>query len=143
MTGCGNYGMCMYLEKKRNFNHSPNRVRQHMGGHMPKTLDIHNPGLSTKVTIDIPEAEDIDSGGLYSLFNRENVINLCVESLRSVPDWKFLMEREIKEGKSLQLAWRVDANLDWVWLETDVFGEPRDWAVLCGLAFKQVCDLLR
>ncbi|KAF8809576.1 hypothetical protein BYT27DRAFT_7094201 [Phlegmacium glaucopus] len=110
---------------------------RHMGGRMPRTVDIHNPGLSTKVTIDIPEDADTEGGGLYSLFKRENVIKLCVESLRSVPDWKFLMEKEINGGKSLQLAWRVDANLDWVWLETDVFGEPRDWAVLCGLAFKQ------
>ena len=104
---------------------------------MPKTMDIHNPGLSTKVTIDIPESEDEE---LYCLFKRENVIELCTRSLRNVPDWKVLMEKEIKEGMSLQLAWRVAANLDWVWLDTDVFGEARDWAVLCGLAFKQVRD---
>ena len=105
---------------------------------MPKTMDIHNPGLSTKVTIDIANPEDAENGGLYRLFKRENVINLCMESLRNLPDWKFLVEKEIEEGSSLQLAWRVDANLDWVWLDTDVLGETRDWAVLCGLVFKQV-----
>ena len=110
-----------------------------MGGRMPRTMDIHNPRLSTKVTIDIPETEEIE-GGLYCLFKRENVIHLCMESLQNVPDWKFLIEKEIKKGKSLQLAWRVDTNLDWVWLETDVCGETRDWAVLCGLVFKQVCN---
>lgn len=118
--------------------YSSNRIRRHMGGRMPRTIDIRNPGLSTKVTIDIPEAEDTVNGGLYYLFKRENVIKLCMKSLRSVLDWKFLMERLTKEENSLQLAWRVDANLDWIWLETDVFGETRDWAVLCGLAFKQV-----
>ena len=112
-----------------------------MGGRMPTTMDIYNPRLSTKVTIDIPEAEDAENGGPYSQFKRENVINLCMETLRKVPDWKFLMEKEIKEGKSLQLAWRVDANLDWIWLEKDVFGGTRDWAVLCGLVFKQVRNL--
>ena len=121
--------------------HSSNRVRRHMGGRIPRTMDIHNPGLNTKVTISIPEPEDTEDGGLYYLFKPENVINLCTKFLRSVPDWKFLMEKEIKEEMSLQLAWRVDANLDWVWLDTDVVGETRDWAVLCGLAFKQVRGL--
>ena len=111
-----------------------------MGGRLPTTVDIRNPGLDTKVTIDIPEGTE--NAGLY-LFKRENVISLCKESLRSVPDWKVFMEREIKEGKSLQLAWRLDANLDWVWLETDVFGETRDWSVLCGLVFKQACELFK
>ena len=105
---------------------------------MPKTMDIHNPGLSTKVTIDITKPEDTENGGLYYLFKREDVIDLCVKSLRNIPNWKFLVEKEAKEGKSLQLAWRVDTNLDWVWLDTDVLGETRDWAVLCGLPFKQV-----
>ena len=109
-----------------------------MDGSMPKTMDIHNPGLSTKVTIDITKPEDTKNGGLYCLFKRENVIDLCMKSLRNIPNWKFLVEKEIKEGKSLQLAWRVDTNLDWVWLDTDVLGETRDSAVLCGLAFKQV-----
>ena len=110
---------------------------------MPKTVDIHNPGFSTKVTIDIAKPEDTvtENGGLHCLFKRENVIELCMESLRNLPDWKLLVEKEIKEGKSLQLAWRVDTNLDWVWLDTDVLGETRDWAVLCGLAFKQVRDI--
>jgi hypothetical protein len=112
-----------------------------MGGRVPKTMDIHNPALSTKVTIDIPEPKDSEDGGLDCFFKRENVIELCMKSLQNVPDWKFLMEKEIKGGISLQLAWRVDANLDWVWLDTDIFGETRDWAVLCGLAFKQVRDL--
>ena len=112
-----------------------------MGGSMPKTVDIHNPGLSTKVTIDIGKSEDTENGGLFRLFRRENVIDLCTKSLRNIPNWKFLVEKEIKEGKSLQLAWRVDTNLDWVWLDTDILGETRDWAVLCGLPFKQVRDI--
>lgn len=112
-----------------------------MGGRLPRTMDIHCPGLDTRVTIDIPEAGYTESGGLYSLFKLENIINLCKESLQSVPDWKFVMEENIKNGMSLQLAWRLDANLDWIWLEKDVFGETRDCAVLYGLAFKQACNL--
>ncbi|KAF8158329.1 Pleckstrin homology domain-containing protein [Crassisporium funariophilum] len=108
-----------------------------MGGRIPSSVDIYSPRLNTKVKIDIPGAEGMRSSGLYRSFSRENVISLCMESLHEVPDWKYVLEREIKQGKSLQLAWRVNANLDWVWLEEDVLGKTRDWAVLCGLAFKQ------
>ncbi|KAF9565683.1 hypothetical protein CPC08DRAFT_629344 [Agrocybe pediades] len=108
-----------------------------MGGEMPRTVDIHNPRLNTKVTIDVPENAELDSTALYDLFKRENVIKMCMELLPAVPDWQHLVETEIKKGKSLQLAWRLKANLDWVWLETDVEDKERDWAVLCGLAFRQ------
>jgi len=109
-----------------------------MGGEIPRSVDIHNPRLATKVTIDIPESSEFDTDSLYCLFKRHNVIELCMETLRKVPEWKYLMEGEMIDGRSLQLAWRVNANLDWVWLDDDVFGKPRDWSVLCGLAFKQV-----
>ncbi|KAF8908921.1 Pleckstrin homology domain-containing protein [Gymnopilus junonius] len=106
------------------------------GGQIPRTIDIHSPRLSTKVTIDVPENEEMHNGSLYKIFKRENILDLCMNSLRKVPDWDYLMENELAKGKSLQLAWRVDANLDWIWLETDVYERPRDWAVLCGLPFK-------
>jgi len=109
-----------------------------MGGEIPRSVDIHNPRLATKVTIDIPESSEFDTDNLYCLFKRHNVIELCMETLRKVPEWKYLMEGEMIDGRSLQLAWRVKANLDWVWLDDDVFGKPSDWSVLCGLAFKQV-----
>lgn len=96
---------------------------------------MRNPRLNTKVKIDIPTA---DNDRIYRVFSRENAIALCRDSLRSVPDWKNLVEREILEGKSLELAWRVDTNLDWVWLDDDIEGDMRQWAVLCGLALKQV-----
>jgi len=37
----------------------------------------------------------------------------------------------------LELAWRIDTALDWVWQTEDVEGKAREWAVLCGLALKQ------
>lgn len=109
-----------------------------MGGKIPRSIDIHSPRLSTKVTIDVPEGEELQNGSLYRVFKRENILNLCMNALRKVPDWDYLMESQLAKGKSLQLAWRVDANLDWIWLETDVSEKPRDWAVLCGLPFKHV-----
>ncbi len=61
-----------------------------------------------------------------------------MEALHKVPDYKYLVEKALHNGKSPQLAWRFQANLDWVWLDEDVFGNPRDWSVLCGLAFTLV-----
>jgi hypothetical protein len=82
------------------------------------------------------------------MFNRRNVIDIVRKSLSSSPgshetasrDWKHVVEPEITAGKTLELAWRVEAKLDWVWKEDDVMGQPRPWAVLCGLAMQQVND---
>lgn len=138
MTGhgnCGSYATECKYSKLPSYWFS---LRRQMGGEIPRTVDIHNPRLDTKVSIDIPENVELDSIALYNLFRRENVIKMCMELLPVVPDWQYLVEGEFKKGKSLQLAWRVNANLDWVWLETDIEGNERDWAVLCGLAFKHV-----
>ncbi|KAF8073812.1 Pleckstrin homology domain-containing protein [Lyophyllum atratum] len=105
-----------------------------LGGQIPNTIDVRNPRLNTRVKIDIPSA---DAGNISQVFTRDNAIALTVNALRTVPGWNELIQRELKEGKSLQLAWRVDTNLDWIWLDDDVDGEERRWAVLCGLALKQ------
>lgn len=84
------------------------------------------------------EVPGLDQVELYKMFTRRNIIALCLQSLRSVPDFKYLVEHEITEGKTIELAWRMDTNLDWIWLDDDVYGEPRYWAVLCGLALKKV-----
>ena len=112
--------------------------RRHLGGLIPRTIEVHNPRLNTKVTIDIPDGDGSNNGALYCTLRRDNIIELCVESLQKVPDYKFLWERALDNGKSLQLAWRYQANLDWVWLDEDVFGKVREWSVLCGLALKHV-----
>lgn len=113
-----------------------------MGGQLPATLDIRSPELKTKVTVDIPEDYALDSEKLYSMFGRENIISLCMDTLQAVPQWNHLIERELEKGKALQLCWRLDSNIDWIWLDDDVYGVSREWSVLCGFAFKQVSQLL-
>ncbi|KAH0586318.1 hypothetical protein H2248_007565 [Termitomyces sp. 'cryptogamus'] len=105
-----------------------------LGHTLPVTLDVRNPRVDSSVRIDIPPGE---YERLYRIFNRENILALCMDSLSSVPDWKHLIERELHQGKTLQLVWRQDTDLDWVWLDDDVYGQERRWAVLCGLALKQ------
>jgi hypothetical protein len=41
----------------------------------------------------------------------------------------------------MELAWRFDTNLEWVWWLDDIHGNPRTWAVLAGLALNQVLFL--
>jgi len=111
-----------------------------MGGQIPRSIDVYNPRLRARVTIDLPFANDTVDKDLYRLFDRENVLNLCMDLLRKIPDWKYLLERAVREDerRGLQLAWRNELSLDWVWLDRDVCGEERPWAVACGLALKQV-----
>ncbi|KAG7443112.1 uncharacterized protein BT62DRAFT_935448 [Guyanagaster necrorhizus] len=107
----------------------------HIGGQVPSVIEVRNPGLDAKVKIDVPKMATVE--GYSKMFTRANVIALCLQSLRKVPDWREVIEREISLGKVLELAWRMDTNLDWIWLEDDVYGQRRGWAVLCGLAYKQ------
>ncbi|KAG6830694.1 hypothetical protein H0H92_015170 [Tricholoma furcatifolium] len=99
--------------------------------------DMRNPRVNTKVRIDIPPGVRNHTDRLPRIFHRDNIITLCTTSLASVPDWRALIEREIKEGKELQLAWRRDTNLDWIWLDDDVDGRERLWEVLYGFALRQ------
>ncbi|KAJ3827599.1 Pleckstrin homology domain-containing protein [Lentinula raphanica] len=107
---------------------------KHRGGILPPVVEIRNPRLDSKLKIDMP---NVDGAQTYRIFSRENLIALCVQSLRAVPDWKYLIERQLAEGDVLQLCWRQGSYLDWIWLNEDVEGRPRDWVVICGLALKQ------
>ncbi|KAF6757469.1 hypothetical protein DFP72DRAFT_1032426 [Ephemerocybe angulata] len=111
---------------------------RYLGGQLPPTIEIHNPKMNSTVTIDIPYRLQIDNQELYAMFTRENLVELCMESLSKVPDWFSLVEHEITDqGKRLELCWRRDAHLDWLWMDEDVYGKSRPWATLAGLAVKQ------
>lgn len=110
-------------------------ARWHLGGQLPPLIEVWNPSLNTKLKIQIPA---IRTSAVYRMFTRENIVALCSQSLRSVPEFKAVVERQLSEGKVLELAWRIDTNLDWIWLEDDITGDERQWAVLFGLALKQV-----
>ena len=115
------------------------RDRRHMGGELPPTISVRNPRLDSKVNIDMPT---VDTTEAFKIFTRENVVALCMENLRSVRDWKYVIERQVAEGRVLELAWRRETHLDWIWLDDDVDGKYRNWAVLCGLVMQDVSSLL-
>lgn len=112
---------------------------RYLGGTLPPSIEVHNPRLNSTVTIDIPYRLQVDTDELYAMFTRDNIIQLCVQSLSTVPDWFALVEQEITQhGKRLDLCWRRDAHLDWLWLDEDVYGNERPWATLAGLAVQKV-----
>ncbi|KAF5389237.1 hypothetical protein D9757_003483 [Collybiopsis confluens] len=111
------------------------RLWRFLSGILPPIVEIGVPRLDTKLKIDMPNIDNIQT---YKVFSKDNLIALSTQSLRAVSDWNFLVERQLAAGNTLQLCWRQGSYLDWIWLDDDVQGQPRDWAVLCGLALKQL-----
>ncbi|OBZ71250.1 Glutathione S-transferase 2 [Grifola frondosa] len=110
---------------------------RHFGGQIPQYIEIRCPILDTRVKIDIPGYDSADINSAYAVFRKDNVIDLCRKYLCKVQEYHSLIERQLEEGVALELAWRLETNLDWVWQLEDVQEKPREWAVLCGLALKQ------
>ncbi|KAI5829238.1 hypothetical protein K523DRAFT_41834 [Schizophyllum commune Tattone D] len=108
-----------------------------LGGEIPPTLEIHNPLLDTRLRVEVPDLSVMPIEKAAALLSRDNLVKLCVKSLRGAGDFKAGVERALERGVRLGLAWRMNTNLDWIWLDEDVRGNPRYWAVLYGLALKQ------
>lgn len=52
--------------------------------------------------------------------------------------WQTVVQMPVMKGKKLELCWRADTTLDWVWLKEDVDGMKRDWEALFGIALQLV-----
>ncbi|CAE6415279.1 unnamed protein product [Rhizoctonia solani] len=131
-----NIFVCKVKSRTRALNWIWNLWR-YLGGKLPDTIDIHCPALGTRVRVDIP---DLDHGASdsWKRFTRSYLIKACGRSLRGLPDWDSMMESPSLRGSRLELAWRKESKLDWVWQETDDEGREIDWQVLFGLALRQV-----
>ncbi|KAG8696385.1 hypothetical protein FRC09_008543, partial [Ceratobasidium sp. 395] len=110
---------------------------RHLGGQLPETIDIHCSALGTRVRVDIPDLSRWAPNDSWKRFTRSYLIEACGRSLRGLPDWDTMMESPAFRGAKLQLAWRKESKLDWVWLEMDEQGKEIDWQVLYGLALRQ------
>ncbi|KAI9465399.1 hypothetical protein BJY52DRAFT_1243706 [Lactarius psammicola] len=107
------------------------RLWRDLGGILPPFIEVRSPVLDTRLKIDIPESAD------YSIFSHDNLVALCMKTLSTVQDWDVIIKKRLAEGAHMELAWRLDTNLDWVWWLDDIHGNPRTWAVLAGLALNQ------
>ncbi|KAL1748046.1 Pleckstrin homology domain-containing protein [Schizophyllum fasciatum] len=108
-----------------------------LGGEVPALLEVRNPLLDTRLRVEVPDLDVTPIEAAAATLSRENLVALCVKSLRGAGDFKAEVERALARGVRLGLAWRMDTNLDWIWLDEDVQGNPRYWSVLYGLALKQ------
>ena len=104
--------------------------RRHLGGVLPPFIELRCPTLDAKLKVDIPAAEFSNIDSAYKVFTPTNTVNLCKRVLRGIDDYDEAIGRALEDGATLQLAWRVDARLDWVWHSDDVVGGRRDWMVL-------------
>ncbi|KAI0248578.1 hypothetical protein BJV78DRAFT_1332004 [Lactifluus subvellereus] len=102
-----------------------------MNGKLPSFIEVRSPVLDTRMKIDIPENPD------YAVFSHDNLVALSMRTFSTVQDWDVIVQKRLAEGAHLELAWRLDTNLDWVWWHDDIYGNPRAWAVLAGLALNQ------
>lgn len=110
-------------------------VRREMDGKLPSFIEVRSPIIDTRIKIDVPE------GAGYTFFCHDNLVALCMRTLSTVRDWDFIIKKRLADGAHLELAWRLDTNLDWVcWLD-DINGNPRTWAVLAGLSLNQVYSI--
>ncbi|TCD70536.1 hypothetical protein EIP91_002882 [Steccherinum ochraceum] len=110
---------------------------RHMGGSLPPFIEVRLPAFDTRMKIDIPGGGEGNLNSAYTIFTRSNVLALCRRALRRTRHHDIYAQQVLAQGVSLELAWRIDTALDWVWQSEDVEGKTRDWAVLCGLALKQ------
>ncbi|CED84565.1 Pleckstrin homology domain [Phaffia rhodozyma] len=113
----------------------------------PPYLDIHVPKVNrARIRIKIPQiGEDPGVDSMEDVLRhvtRRKLIRICAKVMMDVPAWKELLttsgilnsdgdELEGVEDR-LALAWRRESRLDWVWADTDVTGNKRDWNVLAG-----------
>ncbi|KAH9047706.1 Pleckstrin homology domain-containing protein, partial [Lactarius hengduanensis] len=107
------------------------RLWRDLGGILPPFIEVRSPVLDTRMKIDVPESAN------HSIFSHDNLVALCVKTLSTVQDWDVIIRKRLAEGAHMELAWRLDTNLDWVWWLDDIHGNPRAWAVLAGLALNQ------
>jgi hypothetical protein len=135
LTGFGNYGTILpvqldglvFIER-----------RLHLGGELPSSVILQCPRLNTGLRIDIPSGDLTTHQQAYAVFKPVNTLSLCKQVLHEVGDYDAVIGKALEDGASLQLAWRMDARLDWIWQPEDVLGKYREWVVLYGLAIRQV-----
>lgn len=106
-------------------------------------MEIRCPVLDARVTFPIPPIDIVSGVEGYKTFTRTKVIDDCCEQMSGIPEWDLVIESALRTGVEqdkarLELCWRTESKLDWVWLDDDVNGMYRPWAVLFGIALKNV-----
>jgi hypothetical protein len=110
-------------------------LRRALGGSVPSIVEVRCPALDVSLRLDLPAHESWAL--IYQAFSRQRVLGLCTESLRRIPEWKYLMDSMTHEGEGgMELAWRSQNIIDWINVDDGVDGQPRGWSALWGLALR-------
>ena len=99
------------------------------------SLKFRSPIIDVWMKIDTPESAD------YTFLCHDNLVALCMRTLSTVQDWGVIIRKRLASGARMELAWRFDTTLDWVWWLNDTNGNSHTWAVLAGLALNQVFSI--
>lgn len=75
------------------------------------------------------------------MLSRHNVLESCQESLSGSHLYEKLIVPELERGRKLELCWRRGVNLEWIWVDEDIDGMPRDWAVVYFAGFREVSHI--
>ncbi|XP_006462707.1 hypothetical protein AGABI2DRAFT_207264 [Agaricus bisporus var. bisporus H97] len=136
-------GTCVYIFNNKSRSRAYDWVwqlwyleRRYMGGEIPRSVDIQNPHLGSQVAFELPNLNLMDQKTAIRMFSRRNIIALCIKSMKPIPGWSNFIEHERKKGRKLQLAWRFETHVDWVWNDETCEDKQREWTVLSGLALK-------
>ena len=109
-------------------------LRMELGGSLPNHIEVGCPLVHACVSMPIPE---IRAG--WKFVTRDYVIDQCSRAMEGSFAWQTVIQLPILNGRRLELCWRSNSKLDWVWLKDDVNGKRRDWEVLFGMAMNYVC----
>ncbi|KAI5986139.1 Pleckstrin homology domain-containing protein [Pisolithus albus] len=112
---------------------------------IPPSIEISYPTTDSHLRIDVPLGDTANIDEVYRVFSVNNIVETVLQSVapaRGVPgivffDWNYIRQ-DLQGGKRLELVWRLEDQLEWIWQPTDVEGNDRRWLVLCGLSLKQV-----
>lgn len=107
--------------------------RCELGNTLPDSLEISCPLVNTRVRIPIPEDENA-----WRILTRDYIIDQCTQAMGDSFAWQTIVQMPIVNGRRLELCWRTDTTLDWIWLKDDVDGLKRDWEALFGIALQLV-----
>ncbi|OCB84999.1 hypothetical protein A7U60_g7956 [Sanghuangporus baumii] len=104
-----------------------------LGAALPDHIEISCPLVHARVTLPVP-----DGGAGWREVTRDFVIDECSEAMEGSFAWQTVIQLPILNGRRLELCWRLDTRLDWVWLKNDVDGRKRDWEILFGAAISRL-----
>lgn len=96
-------------------------------------MDVAIPLINVRVKVFLP------TNGDRRPLTRDRVIDLCQNSTDNVEGLANLREEHVvQKHRKLELCWRTETKLDWVWLDNDTEGKQRDDAVCYGIALQDV-----